>query len=379
MSFISAPSNSCQLSPQRGYARRSDWTTYILVVWLDYVCLSVVAALTLGLYCTPMYYKDRHVVPMLPSITLFSTSRRFESYQLPMGISYPWVKEPLPTYGCALAVVIVPLLVMGLFQIRTWSVWDFHTGVMGLLKAVVSTSFICTVLKHSIGGFRPYYIEACKPDWDAIVGSLNQKGHLFDATLCLGNPHAVDRALQAFPSGHASSSFAAAIFLTLYLNAKLKVFCDHSSPFWAFLVMLTPLILASLVSGSMYTSHQHQAHDLVFGMIIGLVIGILAYRSAYAAVFDFRSNHIPLLPYAIKNQHSPYAHCHYDTHAKMERDQVTESDDVSFKGWPKKSEVRYEEREEGMVWLESNKSIRWAGLELEPEINSKMRDTTKRQ
>jgi membrane-associated phospholipid phosphatase len=64
-----------------------------------------------------------------------------------------------------------------------------------------------------------------------------------------------ENSLQAFPSGHASSSFAAAIFLALYLNAKLKVFSDHASPFWAFMVMLTPLILASLVSGSMYTSH----------------------------------------------------------------------------------------------------------------------------
>jgi hypothetical protein len=86
-----------------------------------------------------MYYKDRHVVPMLPSITPFSTPRHIESYQLPVGISYPWVKEPLPTHGCALVVVLAPLLVIGLFQIKTWSVWDFHAGVVGLLKGVVST------------------------------------------------------------------------------------------------------------------------------------------------------------------------------------------------------------------------------------------------
>jgi len=108
------------------------------------------------------------------------------------------------------------------------------------------------------------------------MGSFDQKGHRFDATLCLGNRRDVDRAyviessfaricckvhtdiensLQAFPSGHASSSFAAAVFLSLYLNSKLKVLSDHSSPFWALMAMLTPLILASLVSGSMYTSH----------------------------------------------------------------------------------------------------------------------------
>jgi len=139
MSFIPAPSYSCQLSPLRGNARRSNWATYIRVAWFDYVCLSVVAAFTLGLYCTPMYYKDRHVVPMIPSIALFSTSRHVESYQLPMDISYPWVREPLPTYGCALVVVLVPLLVIGTFQIKSQNLWGFHAGVVGLLKAVVST------------------------------------------------------------------------------------------------------------------------------------------------------------------------------------------------------------------------------------------------
>ena len=104
---------------------------------------------------------------------------------------------------------------------------------------------------------------------------IHQKIYRFNATLCLGNPSDIDRAyvpnfllklcqkiyshiensLQAFPSGHASSSFAAAVFLSLYLNAKLKVFSDHASHFWAFMVVLTPLILASLVSGSMLTSH----------------------------------------------------------------------------------------------------------------------------
>ena len=139
MSLIPAPLNSCQPSTHRGNGRRSNWTTSIQVAWLEYTCLSAVAALTLSLYCTPMYYKDRHVVPMLPSITPFSTPRHIESYQLPVGISYPWVKEPLPTHGCALVVVLAPLLVIGLFQIKTWSVWDFHAGVVGLLKGVVST------------------------------------------------------------------------------------------------------------------------------------------------------------------------------------------------------------------------------------------------
>ena len=36
--------------------------------------------------------------------------------------------------------------------------------------------------------------------------------------------------------------------------------------------------------------------------MIGLCLGILSYRSSYAAIFDFRNNHIPLPPHAENTQ-----------------------------------------------------------------------------
>jgi hypothetical protein len=42
--------------------------------------------------------------------------------------------------------------------------------------------------------------------------------------------------------------------------------------------------------------------DLYAGMVIGLVIGTIAYRSHYAAIFDTRFNHIPLPPFAAKTR-----------------------------------------------------------------------------
>jgi diacylglycerol diphosphate phosphatase/phosphatidate phosphatase len=124
------------------------------------------------------------------------------------------------------------------------------------------------------------------------------------------------------------------------------------------------------------TIQQHQAHDLVFGMIIGLVIGTLAYRSAYTAVFDFHFNHIPLLPYAIRMQPSRYVHYCHETRAKGGKHQVAESDEVDYKDWPKNFEPKNEEREEGMAWMESIKSVRWASRELELETNPRMRKSS---
>jgi diacylglycerol diphosphate phosphatase / phosphatidate phosphatase len=201
----------------------------------------------------------------------------------------------------------------------------------------------------------------------------------------------MENRLQAFPSGHASSSFAAAVFLSLYLNAKLKVFSDHASHFWAFIVVLTPLILASLVSGSMYTSYvrtaaptpmeyaspnstqQHQACDLVFGMVIGLALGVLAYRSTYAAVFDFRYNHIPLPPYAFKTQYSRSSRDCQTVLGKLKERQAAGDDELVFWSWWKQSGVNVEGKEKEMAWLRSIRSVRVTGRELGSNIAPKMR------
>ena len=37
-------------------------------------------------------------------------------------------------------------------------------------------------------------------------------------------------------------------------------------------------------------------------MVIGIVVGALGYRSSYAAVFDFRYNHIPLPPFGARTR-----------------------------------------------------------------------------
>jgi hypothetical protein len=45
-----------------------------------------------------------------------------------------------------------------------------------------------------------------------------------------------------------------------------------------------------------YVSYHHHSGDIIFGIIIGLIAGSLAYHSSYASLFDFRHNHIPFMP-----------------------------------------------------------------------------------
>jgi hypothetical protein len=61
--------------------------------------------------------------------------------------------------------------------------------------------------------------------------------------------------MQSFPSGHAASSFAAALFVTLYMNAKLKTFADFESTSWSIVFTLAPLVLAFAIAGGLVLEH----------------------------------------------------------------------------------------------------------------------------
>ena len=139
MSFVPPIAETTRPPLRHKHARRRGWATYLRVTWLEYVCLVVVGGLTLGVYCTPMFRKDHRVVSLMPSINLSNKDQPFQEFQVPMDISHPWVKEPVPTFSCALVVVFVPLLMIGIFQLKTRSLWDLHAGVMGVLKALAST------------------------------------------------------------------------------------------------------------------------------------------------------------------------------------------------------------------------------------------------
>jgi diacylglycerol diphosphate phosphatase / phosphatidate phosphatase len=101
-------------------------------------------------------------------------------------------------------------------------------------------------------------------------------------------------ALESFPSGHTTSSFAAAVFLSLYLNAKLKLLANYQPHFWKLIIVLAPILGATIQGGVLTIDGFHHGHDVVTGAIIGTLFALFAYRMMYAALFDFRFNHIPL-------------------------------------------------------------------------------------
>jgi diacylglycerol diphosphate phosphatase/phosphatidate phosphatase len=96
---------------------------------------------------------------------------------------------------------------------------------------------------------------------------------------------------------------AGLIFLYLYLNAKLKVFSNYAPHMWKLTALYAPVLGATLIAGSLTIDEYHNWYDVVAGAIIGTVFAFSAYRMMYAAIWDFRFNHIPLPRGNIKGFH----------------------------------------------------------------------------
>ena len=50
---------------------------------------------------------------------------------------------------------------------------------------------------------------------------------MFDRSVCTGDEHEINDALESFPSGHSTAAGAGFVYLSLYLNAMLKIFSDN--------------------------------------------------------------------------------------------------------------------------------------------------------
>ena len=85
------------------------------------------------------------------------------------------------------------------------------------------------------------------------------------------------------------------IYLFFYLNAQLKVMSDHRPAYWKMILTIAPVLGASLIAASLTVDEFHNWYDCVGGAVTGTFCAFIAYRKTFAAIWDFRFNHI-LLP-----------------------------------------------------------------------------------
>jgi hypothetical protein len=120
-------------------------------------------------------------------------------------------------------------------------------------------------------------------------------GGFYNRDICT-NPdkRSVTNELQSFPSGHSASYFAGFVFLSLYLNAKLKVFADYQPALWKLMLFHLPFVAATVCAGTLIIDDSHNWYDVLAGGILGTFVALTTYRIVFASLWDSRYNHIPL-------------------------------------------------------------------------------------
>jgi len=214
------------------------------------------------------------------------------------NFAYPILKEIIPTWMSGAIAGGSGIIVLGISQIWLRDFSDFHHGLLCLVTSLLASSWFQVICKVMIGGFRPNFLQVCQPDMSKASGQGYYSVY-YDHSICTGDKSAVYDALESFPSGHSAVAFAGNLFISLYLNSKLKLWGTEYAPVWKLFVVFTPILGAVLLSLCRLVDYTHHWYDISAGALIGVMFAFATYRMHYCSIFDPATNSL-LLPH--KNQ-----------------------------------------------------------------------------
>ncbi|CAM1502757.1 Fc.00g075330.m01.CDS01 [Cosmosporella sp. VM-42] len=264
---------------------------WIKLTWPDLLFMSVLGLVTLSIYKMP--------VPFTRTFPITFTESGDIIYP---EWAYPYRGWIIPSWISGLISTGIPMIIFVVSQIWIQSAWDLSNAVIGTIWANQLGTIFHVLIKRVIGGFRPYFLDVCMPDI-SLAGSHNSSGLngvgykqvMYTTEICTQpDPAKLKRAITSFPSGHSTAAFAGFIFLFLWLNAKLKVWADHKPAFWKLTLTMLPILAAGMIACSLTIDAAHNWYDIVGGSVIGISVAFASYRTSYAAIWDWRFNHLPL-------------------------------------------------------------------------------------
>ncbi|KAI3328535.1 phosphatidic acid phosphatase type 2/haloperoxidase [Ustulina deusta] len=283
---------SRHVSSTYSMATRPSFGQWLKVTWLDILTFVIMGVIGLGIYEAPPAPTRSFAVTFSDGEVVYPE------------FAYPLRKEIIPIWLAAFLAAIVPIIAILVMQIRVRSFWDVNNGIIGLLYSLIGAAVFQVFVKFLIGGLRPHFLDVCKPDMSLAKNGAGVEGSPYNAAgfnqlyytreICTGDPKEINDSLESFPSGHSTAAFAGFVYLYLYLNAKLKVFANYHAAMWKLIVIYIPILGAVLIAGALTIDEFHNWYDVCAGAIIGTVMAFSSYRMCYAAIWDWRFNHVPL-------------------------------------------------------------------------------------
>lgn len=116
------------------------------------------------------------------------------------------------------------------------------------------------------GKMRPTFMSACNFSVPHLVNTdqpmpLIGNHHPRDTTLgivalnCNSCRKVIADAFESFPAARTVRATVTGIYLSLYLNAKLKAFSNYHTAMWKTLTICLPVLASTLVTTMNYTEH----------------------------------------------------------------------------------------------------------------------------
>lgn len=240
-----------------------------------------------------------------------------------LAISFPHAEvERVPVAWNIIYAGIFPLFAVLCFNFLTGaSRHKQHVTVLGLLIALVLTSFLTDTVKNAVGRPRPDLIARCKP------ASGTPENTLVGVEVCTETrSHILHDGWRSFPSGHSSFSFAGLGYMSLFLAGQVRLFVvgggirgrtgtgtvangrgddredgnvgeddeDKARAIYArgdlarALFCLAPLLGAAMIAISRCQDYRHDVYDVCTGALLGYVVAFWSYRRYWPALSSWR-------------------------------------------------------------------------------------------
>ncbi|XP_067135915.1 putative phosphatidate phosphatase [Centruroides vittatus] len=212
------------------------------------------------------------------------------------SIRYPFVKDTISNMWLYVIGITSPVIVISVtetiicvkkiecqnknqfsvhkFQIPPLAVLLYKQIGVFLFGACVS-QILTDIAKYTTGRLRPYFIAMCRPDVN--LTSCSQYGYRYVENFNCTNPDlfAVREARLSFPSGHASFSSYAMVYIIIYLQHRMKFeYNKLLKPFLQFLALATTWF----ISLSRISDYKHHWSDVLVGGILGTSVAIIVIK-----------------------------------------------------------------------------------------------------
>ncbi|KAG0345015.1 hypothetical protein BG004_004030 [Podila humilis] len=225
-------------------------------------------------------------------------------------------EESVPVWALILIAVVAPVIFICLvgLGIRR-SPYDVHNGVLGLLVSVLLTTMFTQVIKVTVGKHRPDFLGRCIPMLNGTKLTYDDPLRLWTLDVCTQTDNKVlQEGLRAFPSGHASTSFAGLFYFSLWMAGKMHIF-DRRGYSIKGVILIVPIMGAMLVAISRVRDYRHSGIDVTWGSIIGILCATFAYFQYYPSLTSATS-HTPHPP-------RDFSHLVKDGHEVSHIEQIT--------------------------------------------------------